>query len=186
MVLASFSLWDHLAFVGLRFPATESLNEDQGKNFECLTILLWLRLRDPLSPTKKRSDGLSAQWDKCNVIVLTWIMNYVSPDVYMGIVYSVDAAFVWKELKSTYDKLDGSVVFNLLQKIISIDQGGTSIADYYHRLNSLWREFDALTKLSTCALLTRDPLHEVKDAYTTVCREESHRGILESSCMIES
>ncbi|GJY62865.1 putative LTR copia-type gag-polypeptide [Tanacetum coccineum] len=47
---------------------------------------------------------LSAQWDRCNVVVLTWIMNSVSGDVYMGLVYSVDADAVWKGLESTYDK----------------------------------------------------------------------------------
>jgi monomeric isocitrate dehydrogenase len=57
---------------------------------------------------------------------------------------------VWKELEETYDKVDGSVVFNLLQKINSIKQGGSSVVDYYHRLNFLWREFDALTKLPKC------------------------------------
>ncbi|GJY50410.1 ribonuclease H-like domain-containing protein [Tanacetum coccineum] len=35
------------------------------------------------------------------------------------------------------------------------------------------------------ALLTRDPLHEVKDAYTTVSREESHRRIPETSSATE-
>ncbi|GKA99483.1 putative LTR copia-type gag-polypeptide [Tanacetum coccineum] len=54
------------------------------------------------------SDFLSAQWDRCNDVVLTWIMNYVSADVYMGLVYSVDAATLWKDLKSTYDKVDGN------------------------------------------------------------------------------
>ncbi|GKG12906.1 hypothetical protein Tco_0349866, partial [Tanacetum coccineum] len=87
------------------------------------------------------------------------------------------------------------------------------------RLNSLWREFDALTKipkyvcevqcacdaskelslhqqimkltqflmgLDDCyqpirsALLTRDALSDVKDAYNTVSKEESHKGIPES------
>ncbi|GKC17701.1 ribonuclease H-like domain-containing protein, partial [Tanacetum coccineum] len=92
------------------------------------------------------------------------------------------------ELESTYDKVDGPVIFNLLQKSNYVKQGGTSVADYYHRLNSLWREFDALTKLPKCVceplrstLLTRDPLPEVKDAYTIVSREESHKGILETS-----
>ncbi|GKB21958.1 ribonuclease H-like domain-containing protein [Tanacetum coccineum] len=28
--------------------------------------------------------------------------------------------------------------------------GGSSVTEYYHRLNSLWREFDALTKLPKC------------------------------------
>ncbi|GJR31764.1 RNA-directed DNA polymerase, eukaryota, reverse transcriptase zinc-binding domain protein [Tanacetum coccineum] len=63
-------------------------------------------------------DVLSAQWDRFNAIMLTWIMNYVSQDVYMGLVYSDNAADVWKELKSTYDKVDGYVIFNLLQKLI--------------------------------------------------------------------
>nr|GEX12435.1 ribonuclease H-like domain-containing protein [Tanacetum cinerariifolium] len=42
---------------------------------------------------------LSAQWDRCNAVVLTWIMNYVSVDVYMGLVYYVDDGTVWKDLK---------------------------------------------------------------------------------------
>ncbi|GKA11891.1 ribonuclease H-like domain-containing protein, partial [Tanacetum coccineum] len=125
--------------------------------------------------------------NKCNAMVLTWIMNVVSQDVYMGLVYFKNATVVWKKLKETYNKVDGSVVYNLLQKINSIKQGGSSVADYYHRLNSLWREFDTLTKLPKCtcepvrsSLLTRDPLPEVNDAYNVVSKEESHRGVLES------
>ncbi|GJT31751.1 ribonuclease H-like domain-containing protein [Tanacetum coccineum] len=41
-------------------------------------------------------------------------------------------------------------MYNFLQKINSVKQGGSSVADYYHRLNSLWREFDAMTKLPKC------------------------------------
>nr|GEW61493.1 ribonuclease H-like domain-containing protein [Tanacetum cinerariifolium] len=63
---------------------------------------------------------------------------------------------------------------------LSVKQGGSTVADYYHRLNSLWKEFDAITKLPKTALLTRDPLLDVKDAYATVSREESHRGIPET------
>ncbi|GJZ48146.1 ribonuclease H-like domain-containing protein, partial [Tanacetum coccineum] len=105
-----------------------------------------------------------------------------------------------KALMNSYDKVDGSIIFNLLQKINMAKQGGSYVTDYYHRVNSLWREFDALTKLPKCiyevkcscdaskesALLTRDPLPEVKDAFTTVSRKESHRGIPESSGVSES
>ncbi|GJU58348.1 ribonuclease H-like domain-containing protein [Tanacetum coccineum] len=148
------------------------------------------------------SEVLSAQWDRCNAMVLTWIMNVVSQDVYMGLVYFENVVVVWKELRETYDKVDGSVVYNLLQKINTVKQGGSSVADYYHRLNSLWREFDALTKLHKCtcdvkcscdaskelrrSLLTRDPLPKVKDAYNVISREESHRGVPESSGGAES
>nr|GEY95151.1 putative Gag-polypeptide of LTR copia-type [Tanacetum cinerariifolium] len=58
-----------------------------------------------------------------------------------------NVASVCKELKETYDKVAGYVVYNLLQKINIVKQGGSAVADYYHRLNSLWREFDALAKM---------------------------------------
>ncbi|GJR85280.1 hypothetical protein Tco_0209291 [Tanacetum coccineum] len=45
---------------------------------------------------------------------------------------------------------------------------------------------DAAEIYINSALLTRDPLPEVKDAYTTVSREESYRGIPESSSVTES
>ncbi|GKD40241.1 ribonuclease H-like domain-containing protein [Tanacetum coccineum] len=111
------------------------------------------------------SEVLCTQWDRCNVMVLTWIMNVVSSDVYMGLVYSENDASTWKDLNETYDKVDGSMVYNFLQKIGSVKQGGSTVAVYYHRT----------------ALLTRDPFHDVKDAYAIVSREESHMGIPETS-----
>nr|GEX24910.1 ribonuclease H-like domain-containing protein [Tanacetum cinerariifolium] len=53
------------------------------------------------------SDVLSAQWDRCNAMVLTWIMNIASQDVYMGLIYTENAATIWKELNEIYDKVDG-------------------------------------------------------------------------------
>ncbi|GKE57486.1 hypothetical protein Tco_1496671, partial [Tanacetum coccineum] len=70
---------------------------------------------------------------------------------------------------------------------------GASVADCYDRLNSLWREFDALTKLPKCtyemirsSLFTRELLPKVKDEYIVVSREESRRGVHESSGVTES
>nr|GEV07428.1 zinc finger, CCHC-type [Tanacetum cinerariifolium] len=93
--------------------------------------------------------------DRCNAMVLTWVMNVVSSDVYMGLVYSENIDSVWKDLNETYDKVDGYVVYNLLQKIRSVKQGGSTVVHYYHRLNSLRREFDAITKLPKCVCLVK-------------------------------
>ncbi|GJW46010.1 RNA-directed DNA polymerase, eukaryota [Tanacetum coccineum] len=63
------------------------------------------------------------------------------------------AKHVWDELKETYDKVDGSVfLFNLHHKINSLRQNGISIADYYHKLNALWKQFDALVQLPSSEL----------------------------------
>ncbi|GJT29927.1 ribonuclease H-like domain-containing protein [Tanacetum coccineum] len=104
------------------------------------------------------SNLLSEQWDRCNVVVLSWILGSLSQDVYLGHVFSDNAALVWKELQETYDRIDGSIVFTLLQKINSFKQGGLPVSEYYHKLNSLWREFDILTKLPDCVCEARAEL----------------------------
>ncbi|GJY74958.1 ribonuclease H-like domain-containing protein, partial [Tanacetum coccineum] len=101
---------------------------------------------------------LLEQWDRCNAVVLNWILSSLSQDVYLGHVFSDNAAKVWEELRDTYDRVDGSIVFNLLQKINTFKQGGLPASEYYHKLNSLWREFDILTKLPDFTCATRAEL----------------------------
>nr|GEW60239.1 ribonuclease H-like domain-containing protein [Tanacetum cinerariifolium] len=113
-------------------------------------------------------------------------------------------------------RLMGLLCITYFKKLIPVKQGGSLVASYYHRLNSLCREFEAMTKLPKCtcevkcscdaskelllheqlmklmqylmgiddcyqpirsALLTRDPIPEVKDAYNIMSREESHIGV---------
>nr|GEV49774.1 ribonuclease H-like domain-containing protein [Tanacetum cinerariifolium] len=138
-----------------------------------------------------RSDYLASaslldQWDRCNVVVLNWILTSLSQDVYLGHVFSNNAA----------------------------KQGSLPVAEYDHKLNSMRREFDALTKLPDCtcesrnevvdhdkliklmqflmglndvyqpirsSILTRKVLPEAKDAFVIISREESHRGIPNTS-----
>ncbi|GJZ05757.1 ribonuclease H-like domain-containing protein [Tanacetum coccineum] len=68
----------------------------------------------------------------------------------MGQIFSKLAMEVWDELKETYDKIDGSVTFNLLQRIQTLKQNGTPVSEYYHKLNSLWRQYDVMIKLPEC------------------------------------
>jgi len=96
------------------------------------------------------NDVLARQWDRCNSIVLTWILNSISEELYMGHVFSKLACDVWTELKETYNKIDGSVVFDLYQKINSISQNGMFVSEYYHKLNVMWRQLDQILQLPTC------------------------------------
>ncbi|XP_071695004.1 uncharacterized protein [Rutidosis leptorrhynchoides] len=93
-----------------------------------------------INGTLKKDEGnevLEVQWDRCNAVVLSWILGSMTEELYNGQIYSKIASDVWKELKETYDKIDGSVIFKLYQKLNSITQGGSSVSDYYHNLNSL-------------------------------------------------
>ncbi|GKC63622.1 ribonuclease H-like domain-containing protein [Tanacetum coccineum] len=43
-----------------------------------------------------------------------------------------------------------AVVLGLHHKINTLSQNGSFIADYYHKLNALWKQFDALIELPRC------------------------------------
>nr|XP_043639337.1 uncharacterized protein LOC122610410 [Erigeron canadensis] len=85
------------------------------------------------------NEVLAKQWERCNYVVFSWILGSLFDDVYLGQFFSKDAMVVWEELKETYDKVDGSITFNLHHKINSLTQNGNTLAHYYHRLNALWR-----------------------------------------------
>ncbi|GKD64583.1 ribonuclease H-like domain-containing protein [Tanacetum coccineum] len=61
---------------------------------------------------------LGRQWDIVNAIVLGWILNSISEELFLGQFFSKSAKHVWHELKETYDKV-----------------------------KSLWKQFDALVQL---------------------------------------
>ncbi|GJU98601.1 hypothetical protein Tco_1327872 [Tanacetum coccineum] len=102
------------------------------------------------------SAPLSNQWEICNSIVLSWLLNFVSEDLLLDQIFSDNVAEVWAELKETYDKLDGFIIFNLLQKIHGFKQSELTISEYYYKLNSLWREFGIMTKLPKCSCAARE------------------------------
>ncbi|GJY03740.1 putative RNA-directed DNA polymerase [Tanacetum coccineum] len=152
---------------------------------------------------------LQQQWDRCNAVVLSWLLGCVSPELYKGQVFCNNSKNVWDELKETYDKQDRSVIYNLHHKIYTLTQSGMSLSEYYHECNSLWRQFDSLVDLPACVcegsdklkehaqllrlmqflmglddvygsvrsiILTSDPIPDVKSAFATLSRDESHRN----------
>ncbi|KAJ0834657.1 putative RNA-directed DNA polymerase [Helianthus annuus] len=96
-------------------------------------------------------DVLAAQWDRCNSVVLTWLLNSVSEELFLGQVFSKLASEVWTDLKETYDKVDGSVVYDLYKRINCISQNGSLVAEYYNKLTTMWKQFDAMVQLPSCS-----------------------------------
>ncbi|KAK6779887.1 hypothetical protein RDI58_022071 [Solanum bulbocastanum] len=69
------------------------------------------------------SEELHEDWDTCNAIVLSWIMNTVSTSFLSGIVYSSNADLVWEDLKERFDKVNRVRIFQLLKEIATLSQG---------------------------------------------------------------
>ncbi|XP_075099178.1 uncharacterized protein LOC142176037 [Nicotiana tabacum] len=93
-------------------------------------------------------------WNRCNAIVLSWIMNCVSPELspelLSEIVYSSNTSAVWNDLKERFDKADLSRIFQIHKNIATINQGTSSISSYFSKLRHLWAEFDSLAPIPGC------------------------------------
>ncbi|KAE8668142.1 hypothetical protein F3Y22_tig00112344pilonHSYRG00066 [Hibiscus syriacus] len=95
-------------------------------------------------------ESLHPQWERCNALVLSWILNTVSKELSAGIVFASSAASVWQDLRERFAKVDGSRSFFLHREIALLNQGDSSISTYFTRLKSLWDEYEALAPISPC------------------------------------
>ncbi|GJZ58570.1 hypothetical protein Tco_0614064 [Tanacetum coccineum] len=122
------------------------------------------------------------QYDRCNDVVLSWLLGYVSHDLYKGQVFSKITKDVWDELEETYNKHDGLHIFNLHHKIYTLIKFGMSLSDYYHECNALWRLMHFLMGLDDVfgfvrsLILTTKPLPDMKSAFSTLSRDGSYRN----------
>ncbi|GJT59301.1 retrotransposable element Tf2 [Tanacetum coccineum] len=105
-----------LTIVSIKLKGTENYNV-----WSC-AMLLALEGRNKIGfidNTCRRSytdEVLGRQWDRVNVVVMAWILNSILEELFLGQFFSKRAYEVWKELKETFDRVDGSVTFNLHHK----------------------------------------------------------------------
>ncbi|KAL1158830.1 hypothetical protein V6Z11_A08G250600 [Gossypium hirsutum] len=64
-------------------------------------------------------DEMGYQWEPCNVIVLSWILNTVSKELSARIIFASSVAVVWNDLSERLHKIDGSRIYFLHREIIS-------------------------------------------------------------------
>ncbi|XP_070022079.1 uncharacterized protein LOC142177480 [Nicotiana tabacum] len=89
-------------------------------------------------------------WDRCNVIVLAWIMNTVAPNLLSFVIYASNAHKVWEDLRERFDKVNASRSFYLHKKIEKLTQGLLSVSEYFSKLRVLWNEYEALVPHLSC------------------------------------
>ncbi|KAM0026675.1 putative retrotransposon gag domain, retrotransposon Copia-like protein [Helianthus debilis subsp. tardiflorus] len=140
-----------LTIVGIKLKGTENYRVWSSAMKLALEAKNKFGFIDGKCKKNTEDEVLSSQWDRCNSVVLSWLLNSVSEELYLGQVFSKLASDVWVDLKETYDKVDGSIVYDLYKKINCITQNGSSVSEYYHKLNTMWKQFDAVLQLPSCS-----------------------------------
>ncbi|XP_023895780.1 uncharacterized protein LOC112007643 [Quercus suber] len=89
-------------------------------------------------------------WARCNDIVVSWIINCVSPKIATSLVHRKTAKEVWKKLQTMFSQGNGSRIYQLQKDIASFSQGELSVSDYFTSLSILWDEIQNYELVPLC------------------------------------
>ncbi|XP_014492876.1 uncharacterized protein LOC106755275 [Vigna radiata var. radiata] len=98
----------------------------------------------------KRDEDLFDSWERCNMMVLSWIIKTLSPQIAESVIYVEEAKELWDKLKERFSKGDYFKISDLLQDIHSIKQGERSVNQFFTDLKILWEELETLRPIPNC------------------------------------
>ncbi|KAH0683296.1 hypothetical protein KY290_021892 [Solanum tuberosum] len=90
------------------------------------------------------------QWERCDDMVTSWILNSLSPDLRDSLQYVNNAKELWEELEDKYDQTNGCKLYQLQKEINDLVQGNLDVTGYYTKMKKLWEEMNTLDVNSQC------------------------------------
>ncbi|XP_071699281.1 uncharacterized protein [Rutidosis leptorrhynchoides] len=92
-----------------------------------------------------------ASWDRCNNLVISWILHSVESDIRRSILYFPTAKEIWNDLKERFAQSSIPRKFQVHKIISSLSQGNTNVATYYTQLKTAWDEYMLLLAIPACS-----------------------------------
>ena len=101
-----------------------------------------------LKPSPEHRDFGS--WSRCNDMVATWLMNSVSKKIGQSLLFMSTAEGIWQSLMSRFKQDYAPRVYEIEQRLGSIQQGSLDVSAYYTELVTLWEEYKNYVELPVC------------------------------------
>jgi hypothetical protein len=84
------------------------------------------------------------QWDRCDILVKTWLLGVISKDISGSVIHCKDTRGIWLELKERFSQTNTVSLFYIENAIHDCEQSTNSVTSFFTKLKSLWDEKDAL------------------------------------------
>ncbi|XP_050205811.1 uncharacterized protein LOC126655615 [Mercurialis annua] len=97
-----------------------------------------------------REDPIYAIWERCNTMLLSWILRSLSPSIAQSILWIDTALEAWKDLFDRFSQGNAIRISDLQEEIYVFKQNNLSVTDYFTQLKILWDEYMNLRFVPTC------------------------------------
>ncbi|KAL9666314.1 hypothetical protein QQ045_000642 [Rhodiola kirilowii] len=93
-----------------------------------------------------------ARWERCNGVVLSWIINSVSNEIAASLVHSFSCVQAWNNLQSRFGGVNSMREYSIVKEITLLLQGELTVASYFNKLLQLWGDEDSYENGVLCTL----------------------------------
>ncbi|KAL9672043.1 hypothetical protein QQ045_028291 [Rhodiola kirilowii] len=91
-----------------------------------------------------------AKWQRCNDVIMTWLISSISKDTVGKILHAKDVMTAWNMLRTRFAGTILARKPGLLKEVNNLVQGDMDVATYHGKLTKYWQELESIRKASTC------------------------------------
>lgn len=124
---------------------------------------------DGTLPRPKSDESTQQAWDRCNNMVIGWLITSLDRMTAKSIMYYTTATNIWCNLEERFGKTSSAQLYSIKEELLHATQESVmNIAQFYTKMKALWDEIDNVSPpltctcgKCTCALATR--VHKEKE-----------------------
>jgi hypothetical protein len=96
------------------------------------------------------SDPKYMLWQRCNDMVLSWILNSLNQELANSVLYVETPSEIWLDLQERFSQGDFSHHYQVQRSIVELQQNQDSIFTYYTKIKTLWDELKMSSPAIQC------------------------------------
>jgi len=101
-------------------------------------------------PVPLVADPFHSAWDRCNTLIMSWILNSISPSIAQSVIFLECAVDIWDDLRERFSQGDLICIPELQDEIYSISQNNRTVSEFYTVLKTMWEELDSYRPFPVC------------------------------------
>ncbi|XP_048491595.1 uncharacterized protein LOC104883096 [Beta vulgaris subsp. vulgaris] len=97
------------------------------------------------------NDPAYAAWERCNVMVTSYILHSLDTTIARSVIYFTSAREIWRDIEKRYSLTFGAQLFSVQQTLHELSQGSiTAIAEFFTEIKALWDQLNGIKHIPVC------------------------------------